>query len=1023
MAGQGKTLTVTILTRAITGGIDEANRAVKDFNQKVENGSRALNAIVSQAVAFIGVRAVSRYVRAADEATRVQNQLTATLRRHSQATPEYIAALNRQSAALERQTGASQESIQTGQRLLIQFGATAENIEELTSLTLDFATHMRMDMASAANLVARSIGEGAQNMLTRYGVALDETLPRQEAMVKALAQFRGEARAAMTPLQRLGTTLSNSGKELGFLALNIGNVMGTGFTAFLEGIEDRLRSVNERLAETGDLGRGVFQGIGMLVRTILLPLSILIAVLVAVRGATIFLTFTKNTLAAATVGATAALTRYNAVIAAAARGNMITAGTANVLTVSLTRLTSVLQVLAVVWASIQVGSFIRELETGGETVGDRLARLMVRAIAFFKGLWEEFRVGLRRELLNIQESFFDLIVTLAEGLNRLPGVDIDIAPLKAKVLEARQEIAGLNSELRDRIRKIDTERDLRLEHLEADIAARRHERRGETDSPGGGGFDPEAEAARERAKDAALKLEEFLLEQSFRRRQLSLEEYLARRVALIEKSTEEGAARELALLRLVEDGHQIRLDMIEERAGILEGDIRRAYDNIDEAVRAGLVTEEEAQRRREELHASHVAGLEETGDELMALQRELRAMGDTPGADALIRRIEDISLAIRRATNDLGEFDRRAAQLEQSRRALELSQARAERSRIEGDPRLSPNERRRHLVPALQDEDRLLGGSIDSAQTRLQQDGSLTPEERIQLEERVLQLQQEQVEVQNQLWRQQHQVQAAVSDWLDRLGTTAEQIGRAVTGVLDGIHRGMTTAFSGLLDGTMSLKDAWRSLGASFWQAMNQAIARMLADFVMSQGLMLARHAATKAKMFAVDVAFAAKSVALSVASAAKALVAWIPAAIAAGISSFGVAAAIGVAAVVGAIAAFGGFEKGGFTGAGGRSEPAGIVHRGEYVMPAPVVEALGLGTMQAIHASALSGGGFRDGGLAGSGAGGNRLAAAASNGGGGTNVNIAQVRDWQEERRWLEGDGMRIVIDQLNRRGNRTAT
>lgn len=46
-------------------------------------------------------------------------------------------------------------------------------------------------------------------------------------------------------------------------------------------------------------------------------------------------------------------------------------------------------------------------------------------------------------------------------------------------------------------------------------------------------------------------------------------------------------------------------------------------------------------------------------------------------------------------------------------------------------------------------------------------------------------------------------------------------------------------------------------------------------------------------------------------------------------------------------------FEEGGYTGGGPRSAAAGVVHRGEYVMPADVVSALGVDTMQAIHEAA----------------------------------------------------------------------
>jgi hypothetical protein len=43
-------------------------------------------------------------------------------------------------------------------------------------------------------------------------------------------------------------------------------------------------------------------------------------------------------------------------------------------------------------------------------------------------------------------------------------------------------------------------------------------------------------------------------------------------------------------------------------------------------------------------------------------------------------------------------------------------------------------------------------------------------------------------------------------------------------------------------------------------------------------------------------------------------------------------------------------FDEGGYTGPGPRSAPAGVVHRGEYVMPKEVVQSIGLPAMRAIH-------------------------------------------------------------------------
>ncbi|GEP03059.1 hypothetical protein [Methylobacterium oxalidis] len=75
-------------------------------------------------------------------------------------------------------------------------------------------------------------------------------------------------------------------------------------------------------------------------------------------------------------------------------------------------------------------------------------------------------------------------------------------------------------------------------------------------------------------------------------------------------------------------------------------------------------------------------------------------------------------------------------------------------------------------------------------------------------------------------------------------------------------------------------------------------------------------------------------------------------------------------------------YAYGGYMGAGSRLEPAGIVHRGEYVMDAATVRRLGVGTLDAVR-GALPG--YADGGLVGltrEMIGASRAGAANSNGG-----------------------------------------
>lgn len=58
------------------------------------------------------------------------------------------------------------------------------------------------------------------------------------------------------------------------------------------------------------------------------------------------------------------------------------------------------------------------------------------------------------------------------------------------------------------------------------------------------------------------------------------------------------------------------------------------------------------------------------------------------------------------------------------------------------------------------------------------------------------------------------------------------------------------------------------------------------------------------------------------------------------------------------------GFAEGGYTGRGGKHEPAGIVHRGEYVMSKAATNRIGVGNLESLHRGALNG--FAAGGYVG---------------------------------------------------------
>jgi hypothetical protein len=71
-----------------------------------------------------------------------------------------------------------------------------------------------------------------------------------------------------------------------------------------------------------------------------------------------------------------------------------------------------------------------------------------------------------------------------------------------------------------------------------------------------------------------------------------------------------------------------------------------------------------------------------------------------------------------------------------------------------------------------------------------------------------------------------------------------------------------------------------------------------------------------------------------------------------------------GSGSFLGVIGGLLGFARGGYTGPGGKHDPAGIVHRGEYVLSKTATDRLGVGNLDALHRAALTG--YASGGLVG---------------------------------------------------------
>lgn len=177
------------------------------------------------------------------------------------------------------------------------------------------------------------------------------------------------------------------------------------------------------------------------------------------------------------------------------------------------------------------------------------------------------------------------------------------------------------------------------------------------------------------------------------------------------------------------------------------------------------------------------------------------------------------------------------------------------------------------------------------------------------------------------------QMSATITQLQNQFGTVQQQIARGFSTTIQSAVNGVAASIEGLLQGTMNWADALQNVGRSIINGVISAISRMVAEWIAGRALMAAK-----------EIFFSTQE------TAAKA-----PSALLTSITSYGVAAIIGLAALTAAMAAMGGFAEGGFTGAGGSLEPAGLVHRGEFVVPADRVSEFGVGFFESIRQGGLT--------------------------------------------------------------------
>lgn len=221
-------------------------------------------------------------------------------------------------------------------------------------------------------------------------------------------------------------------------------------------------------------------------------------------------------------------------------------------------------------------------------------------------------------------------------------------------------------------------------------------------------------------------------------------------------------------------------------------------------------------------------------------------------------------------------------------------------------------------------------------------------------------------------------------------------LSQSVTNIWTDMTTTMSTGFSEelskVIQGSESLSDAFANVGQQILDSVIPALIQMGIQWMANQVMAQTMSATSTAQVVAQNEAITASAM---------------PAATATSVASWGSAAVIGGAvlmALLASMAMMKGFSSGGYVGNGGKYEPMGIVHGGEYVFDKESTRRLGVGNLEALRSNA---GTLTNNNIT------NNYNNQTYGTSGGANVNVVNVLDPQMVSRYMKSEeGSKSVLN-----------
>lgn len=299
-------------------------------------------------------------------------------------------------------------------------------------------------------------------------------------------------------------------------------------------------------------------------------------------------------------------------------------------------------------------------------------------------------------------------------------------------------------------------------------------------------------------------------------------------------------------------------------------------------------------------------------------------------------------------------------------------------------------------------------------------------------------------------------LKSAWTSYYDQVANTSKDLANFMVSPFKGLSDGIASSLQTIIEKGGSLKTFFVGIGQSIEQAMIQSFSELVADFITKEAMMLAAHVAGESAQTGAtaaggaargalrlgetiyhgllvalrtgahilgEIAMTAVTIAETLIRRAAAFLEAQPYIFLAAVKAASsvadipyvgpILAPIAAATTFAALEAMAVFRKGGFTGDGSPDEVAGLVHRGEFVIPADRVRQYGLGFFQSLHSgqfAAASAGSLSVRGDTQPGPGGSVIQHK-------TELSLATFGGEADAKRWAEGqDGETWFLDMMSK-------